>query len=205
MSPVTHRDVVGLTGSIGSGKSSAAEMFAQCGAGVVSADELARRVVAPGSTVLKKITDAFTRDILTPDGALDRKKMAAIIFSDQNKRRLLESITHPAIREQAIQDFSKLITNGLPLVIYDCPLLFETGLDALHFKAIVLVKAAPEVCLKRIVLRDAISEDQARLRLAAQLPIEHKEKRSDIILDNSTTFEHLRAQVKAAYVRLLAL
>ena len=194
-----ERQVVAVTGGIGSGKSTASRLFASCGAVVVSADQLAREVVLPGSETLSAVVSAFGPSVLAADGSLDRRALGSIVFADPVKRKLLEDLTHPAIRARAAEQFEHALTSGTPLVVYDCPLLFESGLDALGFRAIVTVTAPLERCIERVVARDGLSPSEARERIAAQLPLEEKVRRSTHVLDNSGTPEALASAVAALY------
>jgi dephospho-CoA kinase len=176
--------VVGLTGGIATGKSTFAAALRVQGVPVVDADALARAVVAPGSPALAAIASAFGPDVLDAAGALDRKRLGAHVFSDPEARRRLEAITHPAIRQAMIDETARLAAEGHDLVFYDAPLLFEVGLDR-TLEAVVVVFAPREVQRARVVRRDGLSPAEADARLAAQLPIDEKAARADVVVDNS--------------------
>jgi dephospho-CoA kinase len=195
--------VFGLTGGIGSGKSTAAELLRQHGVPVVDADELAREVVAPGTVGLTEVVEAFGADVLGPDGALDRKRLGARVFSDPEARKRLNSITHPLVRQLSQVRFTELGASGVELAAYDVPLLFEVGLDAV-LRPVVLVAASVAPQLARIRARDGLSEADARARIAAQLPLEEKRRRADYVLENDGTLESLDAQVSALISKLRA-
>ena len=195
--------VVAVTGGLGSGKSTACGLFQELGAIVISADELARRVVAPGSPTLSLVIAAFGEGVRAADGALDRKALGAIVFADPEKRALLERITHPAIRDLSSLEFRKALRGGAPLVLYDCPLLFEAGLDRLGFKAVVVVYASPAVCIERVVKRDGLSVAEATVRIGAQLPLEQKASRATHVLQNDGRLDELRTQVEVLYRQLI--
>ncbi len=199
MSTSWHQHAVALTGTIGSGKSTVAALFKKLGAYVVSADDLAREAVKKSSEGLKQVVELFGKEILTPDGELDRKKLGTIVFSDGEKRKKLEEITHPTIRRLAKEAYEVGFKKGYPLYVYDCPLLFEAKLDSMGFKKIVLIKADNKTCIERIMKRDGLSKEDAENRLRAQYPIEEKEKRADIIIDNSSTLQHLENEVKKLF------
>jgi dephospho-CoA kinase len=193
--------VFGLTGGIGSGKSTAAELLRQHGVPVVDADELAREVVAPGTVGLTEVVEAFGADVLGPDGALDRKRLGARVFSDPEARKRLNSITHPLVRQLSQVRFTELGASGVELAAYDVPLLFEVGLDAV-LRPVVLIAAREATQLARIRARDGLSEADARARIAAQLPLEEKRRRADYVLENDGTLESLDAQVSALVSKL---
>jgi dephospho-CoA kinase len=195
--------VFGLTGGIGSGKSTAAALFRERGVPIVDADELAREAVAPGSTGLADVAAAFGSEILAADGGLDRKKLGALVFSDTLARERLNAITHPIVRRLSQERFRALDEQGVTLAGYDVPLLFEVGLDAV-LRPIVVVTAREATQLERILARDGISEQAARERLAAQLPLSDKQKRADYVLYNNGTIAALAAQVDALLEKLRA-
>lgn len=194
--------VLGITGGIASGKSSVTEMFRRRGALVVSADALAREVVRPGSPVLRQLVARFGAGILGADGSLDRAALGARIFSDEASRRALNEITHPAIARLARERLTQSRQSGAPLVIYEAPLLFEAGAEGRVDKVLV-VKIRPETQLARLMVRDGLSEPDARRRIAAQMPQEEKLARADYVIDNSGTLQDTEAQVRALLERLL--
>ena len=196
-------NVFGLTGGIGSGKSTAAGFFRERGVPIVDADELAREAVAPGSAGLSQVVEAFGPKILGTDGALDRKQLGAQVFADAEARKRLNAITHPIVRELAQARFAALDREGVTLAGYDVPLLFEVGLDAV-LRPIVVVVAREATQLERITLRDGLSEAAARERMAAQMPLGEKQKRADYVLYNNGTPEALAAQVDALLEKLRA-
>lgn len=176
--------VVGLTGGIASGKSTFAAALRARGVPVVDADALARAVVAPGAPALAEIARAFGPEVLDPSGALDRRKVGAIVFADPEARRRLEAITHPAIRAAMLEETARLARLGHELVFYDAPLLFEVGLDA-ALDCVVVVWAPREVQRARVVRRDGIAPAEADARLDAQLPVDEKAARADFVVDNA--------------------
>ena len=195
--------VFGLTGGIGSGKSTAAALFRERGVPVVDADELAREAVAPGSPGLAEVLAAFGPQIVAADGNLDRKQLGALVFADAEARKRLNAITHPIVRRLSQERFLALDQQGITLAGYDVPLLFEVGLDAV-LRPIVVVTARESTQLERIVARDGISEQAARERIAAQLPLADKQKRADYVLYNNGSPEALAAQVDAVLEKLRA-
>jgi dephospho-CoA kinase len=189
--------VLGLTGGIGSGKSIVAQMFARLGAVVIDADQLAREVVEPGQPALQEIAATFGRDVLLPDGRLDRPKLAGIIFADAVARAKLDAITHPRIRTR-IDELIKARRSGPGVLIVDIPLLYENKRTR-SVEKVIVVWVDPQTQLRRIRQRDGLSVEAARQRIAAQMPIEAKRARADHVIDNSGTKEDTRRQVEAIY------
>jgi dephospho-CoA kinase len=196
-------DVYGLTGGIGSGKSAAAEIFEDHGIPVVSADELSRVVVTPGSEGLGAVIAAFGPGILDDHGELDRRKLGALVFKDPSQRQRLESILHPRIRERFQDVLTMLKATGHAMVVYEVPLLFETGLDK-QVKAVILVSAPEAQRIARVMARDRLTEPEVRARLAAQLDDATRRARSHFVLENDGDLAHLRAQVDALLPKLRA-
>ncbi|ABA88016.1 dephospho-coenzyme A kinase [Syntrophotalea carbinolica DSM 2380] len=194
--------VLGLTGGIGSGKSIVAEMFRTLGAKVVSADDLARMIVQPGSPTLARIARRFGAEVLCEGGALNRAWLAKKIFSDPQARLDLDRITHPAIAELARRRFAALAQASATLVVYDAPLLFEAGADT-QVDAVVVVSVAEEVQLQRLMLRDGLDEQAARSRMDSQMPLDEKLARADYVIDNNGSLEQTRDQVVALMARLV--
>lgn len=189
--------VLGLTGGIGSGKSVVAQMFARLGAVVIDADQLAREVVEPGQPALEEIAATFGRDVLLPDGRLDRAKLATIIFADPVERAKLDAITHPRIRTR-MNELIKARRSGPGVLIVDIPLLYENNRVNL-VERVIVVWVDPQTQLRRIRQRDGLSADAAGQRIAAQMPLEAKRARADHVIDNSGTREDTRRQVEAIY------
>jgi dephospho-CoA kinase len=189
--------IVGLTGGIGSGKSTVANMFRDLGITVIDADRLARDVVAPGSDGLSQIVDHFGDDVLTQDGALDRAKLGSIVFDDPDKRRELERITHPLIGAAMMQRAAEAGQSGEPWVIYDAALLVENGLeDAFH--RLIVVALDRDTQMQRVMARDGLDPDDVAKRIDAQMPLEEKVAVADIVIDNGGTLEETKQQVVAA-------
>ena len=191
--------VLGLTGGIGSGKSMVASMFAQLGADVIDADRLARDVVAPGQPALQEIASAFGRDILLPDGRLDRGKLGRIIFADPVARGTLNAITHPRVRERMDAEIAAR-QSGPGVLIVDIPLLYENERTG-RVETVIVVWVDTQTQLRRLVERNGLSEHEARQRIAAQMPLDEKRARADVVIDNSGSPENTRRQVDAIYRR----
>ncbi len=186
---------IGLTGGIGSGKSTVAAMFADLGAHVIDADALAREVVEPGTPGLAALVEAFGRDILQPDGTLDRAALATIVFERPQARQTLNGITHPLIGARTAE-----LIAGLPedsVLVHDVPLLVELGMqDA--YDLVVVVDAPDEVRLARLVAR-GIPQADARARMASQATRAQRLAVADIVLDNGGDLDHLSRQVRSAW------
>lgn len=188
-----YSQVAALTGGIGTGKSTAARFLEQKGAITVSADRLAREVTAPGGSAIDQIKARFGSGILAADGSLDRQKAASLIFSDPAARADLEAITHPLIRRLALDRFAAELKKNPPLLVYDCPLFFESGLDRAGFKAVIVVTAPIEAVRARLAAR-SMTPQQIDNRIAAQLPLEAKISRAGYLIDNSGTIEQLKTR-----------
>jgi dephospho-CoA kinase len=196
--------LVGLTGSIATGKSTVSRMFAHLGARVLDADLLAREVVMPGQPAYLKIVEEFGQTVVQEDGTLDRKALGAIVFADPARRKRLEEITHPAVRLRQQRILSVLEEEEFEgIVIWDVALLFETD-GVARMDRVVVVYTDPETELARLVARDGISEEQARARMRSQLPVAEKAKRAHYVIDNSGERVDTERQVKAVYESLLA-
>jgi len=190
--------VVGLTGNIGSGKSTVARMLKELGALVIDTDQVARDVVAPGTPALQKIAGVFGPQALNPDGTLNRQRVAEIVFTDDKAREQLNGIVHPEIRKvllQAIADYRK--NGAAPLLIIEAPLMIETGLHLL-MDEVWLVTVAPATQLDRVTARDG-SGEEARRRMSAQMPQEKKIPLAHRIIDNSGDLSATRRQVLQAW------
>lgn len=188
----------GLTGGIASGKSTVAAFLRQLGCPVIDADALAREVVEPGEPALAEIAAEFGPAVLQRDGRLDRKALGAVVFADPQRRRRLEEITHPRIAQRRLQLLQALESEGAPVVCSDVPLLYERGLAA-AFEQVWVVWVDLETELVRLMGRDGIDRAQAEQRLAAQLPLDEKRRRADVVIDNTGSREDTERQVRAAF------
>jgi dephospho-CoA kinase len=189
---------VGLTGGIGSGKSTVSAMFAELGAYVIDADAIARDVVAPGSEGLRALGEEFGPHILTPDGALDRAALADLVFSDPGARERLNAITHPRIATRTAELMAELPDDAV--MIHDVPLLAELGLQS-AYDMVVVVDAPDEVRVQRLVAR-GLPEADARARIAAQASREQRLAIADVVIDNSGDLATLREQVQRAWPKV---
>ena len=190
-------EVIGLTGGIASGKSTVAAMLRDLGATVIDADEASRAVVEPGTPGLRAVVEAFGAEVL--DGErLDRWKLGAIVFEDEEARRRLEAITHPLIRAWMADRQREAEERGDKRVVVDIPLLYENGLDR-GLKTVIVVYAPAEVEMERLMARNGLSRPEAEQRLTAQLPIEEKKARATYVIDNSGTREETLEQVRRVW------
>jgi dephospho-CoA kinase len=195
--------LVGLTGGIATGKSTVSAMFAHLGARIIDADLLAREVVAPGQRAHAEIVQAFGPEVLQNDGYLDRKRLGAMIFADADKRKRLEQITHPAIRvrqQRILSVYEEEAFEGV--VIWDAALLLESG-GATGMDRVVVVFADPATELSRLMARDGLGEEEARRRIASQMPVAEKAKLADYVIDNSGSRAETERQVREVYRALL--
>jgi dephospho-CoA kinase len=195
--------LVGLTGGIATGKSTVAAVFRALGSVVLDADALAREVVEPGQPALDAIVREFGRAVLQPDGRLDRKRLAAIVFAEPERRRRLEAITHPAIRERFLARLAELEAQGFEgLVFWDAPVMIETGGHRAMDRLVVVVTDAA-MQRARAVGRDGDPADVER-RIANQMPLAEKAKLADHVIDNSGDRAATEARARAVHAALLA-
>lgn len=190
---------VGLTGGIGSGKSTVSARLSELGAVVVDYDLLAREAVEPGSAALAAIGARFGDDVIAPDGTLDRPALGSVVFADEQARRDLEAITHPAIRELAAARVAQAPAESV--VVHDHPLLVEMGMAG-QCDTVVVVDVPTDVQVERLVEQRGMTEADARARLAAQTSREERLAVADEVLDNSGTREQLLDAVDALWERL---
>jgi len=197
--------LVGLTGGIATGKSTVSEILARLGAVLVDADRLAREVVASGEPALADVVREFG-DVLRPDGTLDRKKLAAIVFADPSRRKRLEAILHPAIRARFDARLDALTREGFEgIVVFDAPVMIESG-GYKNMDRLIVVVTDEVIQRARLVARDADAADGER-RIASQMPLAEKAKLADYVIDNTgdrAATEARTREVHAALVRDLA-
>ncbi len=196
--------LVGLTGGIGSGKSTVSRMFRDLGCLIIDADLLAREVVEPGQPAYDTIVAEFGREILEPDGQIDRKKLGILVFNDPEKRKRLEELTHPEIRARQAGILEALAADGFDgIVIFDAALLVETG-RAKNMDRLVVVTTDEATQTKRLVLRDNISSEEAARRIRSQMPLSEKVKLAHYVIDNSGSPDATLRQVKEVHRKLQA-
>src|SRR5205814_2044783 len=187
---------VGLTGSIGVGKSFVSSVLAELGCHVLDADKTAREVVAAGSHGLHAVVEAFGSEILQPDGALDRARLGAIVFADEKKRLLLNSILHPfiiAAQDEQLREWEVEDARGIAVV--DAALMIESG-GYKRFDKLIVVHCRPEVQLQRLMTRNNLTPEEAHRRIAAQMPQEEKMRYADCLIDTYEGFEDAKLQTE---------
>lgn len=176
--------IIGLTGSIASGKSTVAAMMRGYGLPIVDADQVARDVVKPGSPTLAKIVTAFGDKALLADGSMDRGYVGQLIFHEPAKRNTLNDIIHPAIREEMLRQRDEYVTNGYKHVVMDIPLLFESKLQH-YVEKILVVSVKEDIQLARLMARNDLTEEDALARIRSQLPMSVKEAGADAVIYNN--------------------
>jgi dephospho-CoA kinase len=194
--------IIGLTGGIGSGKSTVSAMLRKLGAHIVDADEGARLAVAPGTEGLAELVRSFGTEILDSDGDLDREKLADMAFADPDALARLNAITHPRVRSWMLDEIRAAEEAGAKVVVLDVPLLYESGLEA-GLPEVVVVWAPEELQLERAVAR-GVRPDDAKARIAAQMPLDRKRDRATLVIDNSGGLDQTRSQVEALWRELSA-
>jgi dephospho-CoA kinase len=195
--------IVGLTGGIGSGKSTVARIFGEQAIPVIDADVIARDVVEPGTDGFREVVAAFGPDLLGGDGALDRKKLAERVFADDGARKKLEAILHPRIAAESMRRMSEISAGTHPYAIYEAALLVENGSYRM-LAALVVVSASEEAQVARVMARDGTSEDEARARIRAQLPLAKKIEVADFVIENDGSLERTRERTLEVHRALLA-
>ena len=194
--------LVGLTGGVATGKSTVAEMFKQCGAVVIDADQLARDVVEPGKPAWREIVKTFGKTILNPDRSLNRQALGAIVFRHPAKRRAIEAIIHPRVaREQVRLTREAVRQDPQSVVIYDVPLLFEAGIDK-RVDHTIVVTADRNTQIARLKKRNDLSRPEALRRIRSQMPLAKKVQRADHVLNGTLPRPALRKQVGQLLNRL---
>jgi dephospho-CoA kinase len=196
--------VIGLTGGIASGVTLVAGMFRELGAVVIEADRVSREVARPGTEILQKIAEVFSRDVVAPDGTLDRRRLGEIIFKDPAARARLNAITHPAIRRRIWEHLEELRRDQPEaIVIVDIPLLLDTsGPETFDLDGVIVVAATPDQQVLRTMKRDSLTRDEARRRVDAQRPVALKAADADWVIDNTGSIEDTRRQVHALWAEL---
>jgi dephospho-CoA kinase len=202
--------IVGLTGGIGSGKSTVARRFAELGATVIDADAIVHELQAPGAPMLQVIADAFGSDLVDDLGALDRAALSAIVFRDPAARKRLNDIVHPQVGAEFARRVRAALDSGATLLVLDIPLLFEgrragTGTSAtMRFDATVLVAASEETQIARQIARDGTTRELALERIRAQMPLDEKRALADHVIENDGSLEETLGQVQAVCEALSA-
>jgi dephospho-CoA kinase len=194
-------DLIGLSGGIGSGKSTVSGFLRELGARVIDADEGARAVVEPGTPGFDAVVAEFGPEVVR-DGRLDRQRLAGIVFNDKHALERLNAIIHPLVREWTAARLADAAGEGAEVVVQDIPLLFENGYEPL-FRSTILVYVPESLQLERLVAR-GMPEADARARIANQAPIDEKRARASYVVDNSGTREETRAQTEKVWTEITA-
>ena len=201
----TNHLIVGLTGGIAGGKSTVSKMFGELGARLIDFDAMARIVVAPGSRGLSKVVETFGPQVLQSDGTLDRKKLSRMVFRDKSKRKVLESLLHPAINAEFEKKIVSITSEKSDaIIVAEVPLLIEAGLQHL-FDAIVVVVTSEQEQIRRLMNRDRITREKAAEMIEAQLPVEEKIQFADYLVANDQGLESTGGKVKQIWAELIAL
>ncbi|MCY7734317.1 dephospho-CoA kinase [Bacillus safensis] len=187
--------VIGLTGGIASGKSTVSQMIKEQGIRVVDADVIAKEAVAKGTPALQQIVQTFGEDVLLPNGELNRQQLGAIIFSDEEKRKQLNAIVHPEVRKEMLKQRDEGVSQQETFVVLDIPLLFESQLESLVDR-IIVVYTTPELQLSRLMNRNDLSEEEALNRIHSQQSLEEKCKKADSVIENTQDLAFIRKQLQ---------
>ena len=197
--------VIGLTGGIGTGKSTVSQMLAELGAELIDSDEIVRELQAPGAPLRAEIAAALGPDVIRGDGSLDRARVGELVFRDEAARKRLNAIVHPAVGRETARRLEAARARGVPLVVIDIPLLFETRLHGtasranLGVSAVVLVYAPRELQVRRQIERNGYGRDEAQRRIEAQLPIEEKRALADHVIENEGSLEETERRVREVF------
>lgn len=195
--------IVGLTGGIGSGKSTASKEFQALGVPIIDADKVAHAALRKGTLAWRRVVAAFGEGVLQENGEVDRARLGEMIFSDSVKRKVLNSAMSFSIAVGLYWELLKHWMKGTRVVIMDVPLLFEAGMNRLT-KPIIVVWVDPETQVKRLMKRDQISKEQAMNKITSQLPLDKKRDLADLVIDNSGTLDAMRAQALNIHVEIMA-
>lgn len=193
---------VGLTGGIGSGKTTVAELFASHGAGLVDTDELSRRLTAPAQPAIAEIARRFGPRFVTADGSLDRAQMRDLVFADPSARKDLEAILHPLIRQESSRQIRE---STAPYVVVVVPLLFETGTYRRDMSRILVVDCQPEIQVSRVMTRSGLSRDQVLSIVASQVSRQERLRGADDVINNDSDLDALEGQVIPLHLRYIGL
>lgn len=193
--------IIGLTGGIGCGKSEAAEYLRSLGAVHVDADAISRALTTGDPETLNQIREQFGDGVFASNGALDRAALAGIVFESEPHRRALEKILHPKIQSRVWSEIERAGADGARVVVLDVPLLFETGMDALCDET-WLISLDRATQAERLMARDGMTREQAEARIDSQMPLEEKERRATVVIDNRRSVEKLNSEVGSLYQAL---
>ncbi|MFH1994648.1 MAG: dephospho-CoA kinase [Nitrospinota bacterium] len=186
---------VGLTGGIATGKSLVSGIFKELGAYIIDADIISRNLVEPGQPAYREIIDFFGSDILNNDKSINREKLGSLVFADHSLKKKLEEIVHPRVIEEQRKLIRQIsLGDSTAIIIIDAPLLIESGFHQ-EVEILIVVTASDKTVVERLFRRNGLSEEEARLRISSQMPIEEKEEMADYIIDNNGELEKTRRRV----------
>lgn len=194
--------IVGLTGGIASGKSEAAKYLESQGAHCIDADAISHFLTGADGPLLTDIRREFGDEVFNGDGTLNRQALADLVFNDDDKRRILDGITHPSIQKAMLDEVEDAEKAGEKLVFLNVPLLFETGMDALCDET-WLINTDPDLQLNRLMQRDGFDEEQAQSRVRSQMSAEDKQQRADLVIDNNKSLEKMLGELQSHYNSLI--
>ncbi len=187
---------VGVTGGIGSGKSTVCRIFAGLGRFVISADEVARKLADEDPEARQAIEAEFGRGAYLPNGSLDRRRIASIVFSDEKKRAKLDAIIHPRVFKEVDRQLNAIPSSqSSPYVLIEAALIYETRMDE-SLEYVIVVTADEDTCLNRVSTRDGVSREEVLRRIAAQMPAEKKSRKADFVIHNNSTESELRSTIQ---------
>jgi dephospho-CoA kinase len=192
----------GLTGNIGTGKSTVAWMFTELGVPVLDCDEIAHEALEPHSSIWKAIFERYGSQIMTEDGVVDRATIARIVFQDQDERKFLESLIHPFVRREIEVGMARLARDGHAFAIAEVPLLYEAGWEN-DFDAIIVVRCTEEKEIERCREKFGMAREETLLRLGAQYTLERKVAAADVVIDNDGPLEETEVQVKRLHKEMV--
>ncbi len=192
---------LGVTGGIGSGKSTVCRMLDVLGARVFYADPVAKRLMQEDDELRRKIVEAFGEEAYDEDGALNREHLASVVFADSDRLAELNALVHPRVFEAFGRVKKEAARDGVELLVHEAALIFESGGDA-HLDVVAVVDAPEDVRIQRVMQRDGVDEAAVRARMQYQMPAEEKRRRADVVIRNDGTEEELRLQVEALYLKL---
>ncbi len=194
--------VLGLTGSIGTGKSYATTFFKRKGCPILDADKIAKSLYEKGSKLLEDVVSSFGRDILHPDGSLNKERLSEIVFSDKEKLACLNNLLKVELKKKIdglIDGIS--VEEAKPFIVLEAPVLFEYGFED-YVDCILLITADEDLIIKRVMARNQVSEEEVRARLNSQISQEEKKKRADICIDNSSSFEEFENKLEEVFMEI---
>jgi len=198
-----HIPLIGLTGGIGSGKTTVSDLLAKLGAGIVDTDLIAHQITAPNGVAISLIEKQFGSEFIAADGALNRERMRALIFNSPEARKSLETITHPLIRQETARQFLQLNKDGAPYLVFVVPLLIESGSWKDLIDRLVVVDCPKETQIKRVMQRSNLTQEEVERILAAQASREERLKHADVVIENQGSLKKLEAEVENLHQKIL--